>query len=61
MTRYVCQCGGVIEADRPPPKCPHCGARIGRVRTRGRWLPGVVIGLLFAALLAFVFWLLRQV
>lgn len=56
--RMTCDCGGVI-APPLPEKCPHCGARIVGVRRRVNWLPPVVVALLFAVLLAFV-WLLRR-
>jgi hypothetical protein len=61
MPRYVCQCGGVIDAVRPPKQCPHCGAAVARVRTRGQLTPIVLVALLFAALVAFVVWLTRLV
>jgi hypothetical protein len=54
----VCDCGGVIVPPLPN-QCPHCGARIVGVYRRANWLPAVIVGLLFATLLAFL-WLLRQ-
>jgi hypothetical protein len=60
MPRYICQCGGVIDARKPPTHCPHCGAKIGRVRQTGYYAPLLIIALLFAALLAFAVWLVRR-
>lgn len=54
----VCQCGA--ELPRPmPTRCPKCGLVLSRVRVN--WLsyvaPWMLIGGLFAALLAYVYWL----
>ena len=59
-TKIVCQCGG--EIGRPvPTHCPHCGARIVGFRTSliSTLIPPLVVGVLFAALVAVVVVLLR--
>jgi hypothetical protein len=58
MLTFTCQCGGKIVGP-PPPNCPHCGARIKRVRQRANPWPVVIIAILFAALLGIVFLLTR--
>jgi hypothetical protein len=58
MRPYVCQCGGVIVGPRPH-HCPHCGAKIKRFRQRVNVWPLVIIAVLFAAVLAFLFWLVN--
>ena len=59
MRRLKCQCGGTI-VGAVPGHCPHCGAKIGRVRQRTNYWPIVAIALLFAALLAFALWLVQR-
>ena len=59
MRRYTCQCGGII-VGRPPDVCPHCGAKVKRVRQRINVWPLVLIAVFFATLLAFALWLIRQ-
>ena len=55
----ACDCGG--ELPRPMPiRCPHCGRPIVAIRRR-RWplaMAVLIIGLIFAALLAYLRWLL---
>lgn len=57
----VCQCGA--ELPRPmPTRCPSCGIILSRIRVRwwsyvGPWL---LIGGLFVALLAYLFWLAAE-
>jgi hypothetical protein len=58
MRKYICQCGGMILGN-PPKHCPHCGAKVKRVRQRVNVWPLVVIAVLFASLIAFVLWLVR--
>ncbi len=56
--KIVCQCGG--ELRRPiPKKCPHCGAQITAIKRRGlpSFLPVVIVILMFAAMLAYLYWL----
>lgn len=56
MTALRCTCGGDVH--RPiPHRCPHCGARIRGVRRRLPW-GLLLVPLMFAALLAFVYWYL---
>ena len=60
VPRYICPCGGAIEARVPPANCPHCGAKIARVRKPFGLAPLAIIALFFAGLLAFALWLARQ-
>jgi len=57
--RIECDCGG--ELMRPlPTVCPHCGARIIAIRRR-RWpllVAFLIIGSMFAALIAYLRWIL---
>jgi hypothetical protein len=54
----VCQCGAKLP--RPMPiRCPKCGVTLSRVRVHW-WsylTPCLVVGSLFAMLLAYVYWL----
>ena len=57
--KIICACGG--ELRRPlPVHCPHCGAQISGVR-RPLWSlvwPLLAIMLMFAAIIAYLWWLL---
>ncbi len=57
--RIACDCGG--ELTRPLPSiCPHCGARIVAIRRRA-WpllVAILIIGSFFAALVAYLHWIL---
>jgi hypothetical protein len=59
MRKYVCQCGGTI-VGTPPERCPHCGAKIKRIRQRVNVWPLVIVAALFASLIAFVLWLVNR-
>jgi hypothetical protein len=58
--RIECDCGG--ELSRPvPTRCPHCGARIVAIRRRRPLLVAfLIIGSIFAALVAFLHWMLSS-
>jgi hypothetical protein len=56
MHKLTCECGGTIVGP-PPKRCPHCGKKIRRVRQRVNVWPLVIVGALFAMLLAFALWL----
>lgn len=56
MPKLTCQCGGVVSTPLPS-HCPHCGKRIAGVRRKVDWLGPLLVGLLFAALAVFLFWL----
>lgn len=58
MRTLTCQCGGKIVGP-PPTHCPHCGAKIKRIRQRANPWPLVIIAALFAVLLGIVLALTR--
>ena len=60
MRKYVCQCGGVIVGE-PPERCPHCGAKVARLKQRVNIWPPLIIAALFAILIAFLVWLAKHV
>jgi hypothetical protein len=57
--RIVCECGGTLPTPVPR-RCPHCGATILSVRRRGlpRVGPLLIVAAMFAALVAFLWWML---
>ncbi len=59
--RIICECGG--ELPRPMPHvCPHCGAVISSVRRSfAPMILQIIIAIVaFAALIAFLMWLLSR-
>jgi len=56
MRRLSCSCGG--EVPRPlPTHCPHCGARIRRLRRKTDWVGPLIVVLLFVAMIILLLWL----
>ena len=57
--QLICKCGGTLPFP-PPEKCPHCDARVVKIRLLGRprYTAILIVLVMFSALALYLIWLL---